>query len=695
MNRIATFFFLSIALGNSLLASEDSVIAVFKEYCVRCHGEGPAIEGEVNLLEINSIAKLTENAAQLQKIFEVVDLSEMPPPDQTPLDTDVRAKLLTELKTLRHQALNQEVTFAPIPIRRLNRFQYNNAVADLLDLKCNVFTLPERMLREHKNYFRPESGKMGDVVSVGSRPLGKSQMIEPRLEGVAAFPQDLRASHGFDNQADHLSMSPLLMEAFLTLGQSITQSPDFTPQNVGIWADFFQPPQAESDQLDAVRSRLEWFLTRAFRRPVEPDLVDRYVASVRRQLESGVAFEAAMKSIAAAAMASPRFLYLFDKASAQTDGQSSAVVDDYELATRLSFFLWGGLPDDQLIELAQAGELHKQEVLAAQFERMIRDQRLKRFCDSFPAQWLQLDRIISSIPNPDKFPDFYFLKYRISMHMMLEPLLLFETVLIENLPITQLIDSDFTYRSALLENAYGELGGQLRAINQPAAKKGVNAVTVLEFHRLPVVDRRIGGVITSAAVMTMTSGPDRTQPITRGAWIAGVIFNDPPKPPPANVPALDEKPTADEVQLTLRERLANHRERSDCRACHQQIDPLGFALENFDPVGRWRDTYENGRKVDMEGQLFHRHSFSNVVEFKQAILAEKDRFARGLAGHLLAYAIARELGPADQLALDRIVEATVNDGYKFQTLIKQVVLSEPFLSKHNPTTADNSMTVSP
>ena len=219
------------------------------------------------------------------------------------------------------------------------------------------------------------------------------------------------------------------------------------------------------------------------------------------------------------------------------------------------------------------------------------------------------------------------------MHMMMEPLLLFETVLIENQPITQLIDSDFTYRSGLLENAYKDL----RTVSENDRKSRGGGVTVLNFNRVPVTDRRNGGVITNAAVMTMTSGPKRTQPITRGAWIATVIFNKPPEPPPADVPPLGETPAEGEEQLTVRERLALHRERSDCRGCHEQIDPLGFALENYDPTGVWREKYENGRDVITSGQLFRKHEFGNVVEFKDAVLAEKDRFTRALAGHLLSF----------------------------------------------------------
>ena len=674
----------SAIFATHLAAAEpDVILPVFRESCIRCHGENGKVKGKLNLLEIESLSALKQDPERLQKIIEAIDFQEMPPEDEPQLKAGVRTQLLADLEALRHDSEIGKKAYAATPIRRMNRFQYNNAVTDLFDLDCVVFTLPERMLREHKDYFQPASGKMADVVSVGSRPLGKSQLIERRLDGVAAFPQDLRAEHGFDNQADHLSLSPLLMEAFLTLGQSITQSPDFTVKEVGIWKTFFAAPSEKKEVKSEVRDRLEPFLTKAFRKPVEGELLDRYASHVLRQLDSGVAFEEAMKSIAAAAIASPRFLYLYDKSGAN---EAAEAIDDFELASRLSFFLWGSLPDESLLDLAAKGELKKTAVLEAQFERMMKDRKLKRFCDSFPSQWLQLERIISSIPNKDKFPDFYFAKYRASMHMMLEPLLLFETVLIENLPITQLIDSDFTYRSSMLEKNYQELAAEKHGDEM----KVNNAVGVVSFERLPVSDRRSGGVITNAAVMTMTSGPDRTQPITRGAWIASVIFNNPPEPPPANVPALGEKPTEGEEHLTLRERLALHRERADCAGCHEQIDPLGFALENYDPVGRWREKYDNNRDVDMQGTLLRKHPFNDVIEFKDAILAEKDRFTRGLAGHLLSFALARELGPADQDSLDQIAQTTAKDGYKIQTLIKQVILSEPFQMKTSPKSAQTS-----
>ncbi len=661
-------------LPNLAAAEGDSLTKIlqptFRQSCVKCHGEHGKRNGNVNLFEVRTTSDLTKNPELIRKLVKVLESGIMPPAVEPPLGGEKRQQLVSELRGLLKVAVSSQKTFPQAPIRRMNRFQYNNAVQDLFDLQVDVFALPERMLREY-GYFRPETGKMPENLKAGSRPLGKSQLIDKRLAGVAPFPQDLRAEHGYDNRGDHLTLSPLLLESFLKLSRSIVESDDFNETTSGAWEQLFAPRLESEDTEAAVRKSLRGLLTRAFRRPVDDDLLDRYAGYVMKRIESGKSFTEGMKAAASAALASPRFLYLYDQAGA---GNAAERLDDFDLASRLSFFLWGSIPDQELLDLAAEERLRDPAVLARQADRMLKDARLKRFCDSFPTQWLQLERIVSSVPDPQRFPDFYFAKFRTSMHMMLEPLLLFEAILIENRSILELVDSDFSYRSAVLESWYRD--GTRPAKVPPVA---------IPFRRVAVTDRRQGGVITNAAVMTMTSNPVRTQPITRGAWIAGVVFNDPPDPPPANVPPLpDAEHGVDAKDLTLRERFAAHRTQAECAGCHTKIDPLGFALENYGPTGVWRDTYENGRKVDAEGVLFGRHKFADIVEFKDAILAEKDQFARAFAEHLLAFALGREVAASDEPALDRIVHETANADYRIQEMIKQIVLSEPFLTKYNP-----------
>ena len=299
---------------------------------------------------------------------------------------------------------------------------------------------------------------------------------------------------------------------------------------------------------------------------------------------------------------------------------------------------------------------------------MLNDHKSSRFCDNFPAQWLQLDRLITSVPDPKKFPYFYLVDgYRSSMHMMPEPLLLFETIFIEDRSIIELLDPKYTWENAMLKANY-----------EGHAKAGHDVVTQL-FTRVPLSDPRRGGVISNAAVMTMTATPTRTQPITRGAWINAVIFNDPPEPPPADIPPLPEDDSEVLAKLTIRERLAAHRERKDCAGCHNKIDPMGFAMENYGPTGVWRDKYENGRDVDVSGVLFNQHEFKTFLEFKEIIVKEKERFVRGFISHLLSYALSRELGPRDSPALDEMTTRRLSGEDSMRAVLKSIAMSDPFL----------------
>ena len=458
------------------------------------------------------------------------------------------------------------------------------------------------------------------------------------------------------------------MESFLNLSRSIVLSDNFNRKNCGVWPSLFEEPKEKERTNEIIDERLNHFLTRAFRRPVDPATLNRYSSHAADLIKSGSTFLDAMKETVSAILASPRFLYLYD-----SESKKANKFKDYELATRLSFFLWGSIPDDVLIERAASGNLSNPDVLRAEVERMLLDGRLKRFCDSFPSQWLQLDRIISSVPDPKKYPDFYYAppNYRTTMDMVMEPLLLFETILVEDRPITDLIDSDYSYRSKRLSKWYdskveGRLGGPV----------------TMAFERVSINDRKEGGVITSAAVMTMTSGPEETKPITRGAWISGVIFNDPPEPPPADVPTLENDDSELAKQMTLRERFSSHRENPDCAGCHKKLDPLGFALENFDAVGRWRDQYHNGRELDSSGILFRKHKFNDVVEFKDAIMSEKDRFTKALVSHLLSFSLGRKLSAFDSPTVDLVAKKVKESDYSLRVMIHEIVQSDPFLS-HN------------
>ncbi len=670
------------AAEETLASAKETLAEAMSQYCFHCHNEQTS-EGDINLAAAVHAKPhgLVSDLELADRLLDALENGEMPPEDEEQPTRAERDRWIAQLKSLVENRLAKQSALAPVPLRRMNRLEYNNAVKHLFDLKRDAFALPERTVRDIGGYFQPASGKMPEEVVVGNRAMGKSQFLGTgnTLRGVAAFPKDARAEHGFDNRADHLTISPLLMESFFALSQSIVNSEDF-PRYSGVWESLFgAPPEASDEQLRYIgRTRLAQFLRRAFRRDVADDTVDRYNARFLQKLAAGKSFSESMKGAISAALVSPRFLYV-DSGTGSHSGtaKESAAAEteqpqhDFALASRLSFFLWSGPPDDTLLDLASRGKLRDVRVLEQQVDRMLNDARIKNFCDAFALQWLQLDQTVAALPDYGIYRSYYFggmgdNVYLVGMHAMIEPLLLFETVLVENRPVTDLVDPDFTYLSDKLKKWY-------------TGETGRDEVTDIRFKRVPVTDRRHGGVITNAAVMTMTSLPLRTKPITRGAWLATTIFNDPPQPPPAAVPELE----AGEEQLkkeglTLRDKLREHVSRKDCAACHQKIDPLGFALENYDPVGRWRDTYRTGLAVDASGKLFGKHEFANATELKDAIRAEKSRFTRALAKHLLSYALSRTLDAADRSSLDTIVAETENDNDRFRTLIKQVVLSPSF-----------------
>lgn len=667
---------------------DSPVEKAFATHCIACHGQDGEVNGDFDLRRFPAAVDLKADPHLLVKIIDAVRDGEMPPDGKGDLSTADREALARQLDGILTAGLEARAAVGRTPLRRMNRFQYGNTVTDLLDLKVELFALPECIARDLSDYFQPQTGKMPDQVRVGNRVLGKGQLKAPRLEDVVPFPQDPRAANGYDNRADLLSLTPLLMESFLQLAASIFDSPNFGPETCGIWKATFESPPAGEPVVRALAARLGPFLTRAFRRPVDQETLDRYVAFAAERMKGGAGFADAMKAAAGAALASPRFLYLGDGG---TTGPAPERLDGYELAARLSFFLWGSGPDDELLSAAGSGALRNPDVLAAQAERLMNSRRMKRFCDAFGTQWLKIESLTSSQPDRSLFPDFHAFGIvshakRGSVHMMIEPLLVFETVFVENRSILDLIHSDFTYRTEHLRQFLARAG----KISPPI--DGDNWSETLVFDRMPVTTKRDGGVITTAAVMTMTSGPTDTKPISRGKWVVETIFNDPPPPPPGNVAPIEKvaEAAAGQKPLTLREKFALHATNAACSACHSKIDPYGFALENYDPVGRWRDTDGHGQPIDPSGMLFGRVAFTTVEDFKDGLLAEKERIARAFTAHLLTYALGRELVVDDRPALDRIVSAAAPGGYRMRDLMKEVVRSETFQTKYNPGAASGA-----
>lgn len=462
------------------------------------------------------------------------------------------------------------------------------------------------------------------------------------------------------------------MESFLELSRSIVHAENFE-ENCRVWDELFEDPSSTKLKQpieNIAHQRIEKFLLKAFKSPADEKTLKLYTGYFDKQYQKSSDFTRSMKDIVSAALASPRFIFVHNETDQASPNQAS-----FNLATRLSLFLWSSIPDDELLELAGKGRLHEIAVLNEQVDRMLNHRRVKNFCDSFAPQWLKLNNVVSASPNFKAHREYYFggddkISYKRGMHMMLEPLLNFETVFIENRPISDLVDSDFTYRSHLLSEWY----------QGRAATYGINVnLRDIEFTRTPLNDRKYGGVITTGAVMVMTSSPFRSLPITRGAWVSSVIFNDPPEPPPDDIPNLKaDDETLQREGLTVRQKLKQHSSDTQCAGCHKKIDPLGFVLENYDLLGRWRDDYRTGLKVDASGTLFGKHEFEDVVGFKDAVLAEEDVFAKAFVGHLLSYALGRELTFADRVAIGEIAEASKKGHYRMRAVIKNIAVHPIF-----------------
>lgn len=663
-----------------LAVTLDEMRPVLAAHCFQCHGDTKKVKGKLNLKEITTKEGFLANIGLTRKVAEALAYQEMPPADEDPLPPEDHRKLSALFNGYLEEYLQVPARLKPVVMRRLNRYEYNNAVRDLLDLKGDVYPLPEKVIRG-SSYFNPALGQFPDHATVANRPLAKEQIEIHILTGVSPFAIDLQAEHGFNNQGDQLSLAPILLESFLQLGRSIVNAPEFDNYSRLTGTFFAEPPNTERNHWpSAVEQRLRPFLERAFRSAVTEEVLGRYVAFFEREIDKGETFPQAMKSMTAAILSSPRFVYLTER---KHDGGKEEPLTPYELAARLSFFLWSSVPDDELLAAARSGDLLKPEVCDAQVRRMLESPRSKALAENFARQWLRLDRLITAVPDFDRFQVYYSRigceQFKFGLQTMIEPLLLFESMMVEDRSIMLLVDSNYSYRSDELQSWYKDTVPFGARENRHRFN-----TTSQRFTRRTLDTRREGGVITSAAVLTMTSEPLRTNPIRRGAWVATVIFNRPPPPPPDDIPEIEQDDVAIEAQgVTLRQRLVAHQKNKSCVSCHQKIDPLGFALENYDAIGRWRDTYRSGLAIDASGELFGMAKFNDVIGLKDALLARPEWFMRAFSQHLLTYALGRELDLSDKPAMDKIVASVLADHGKFSTVVSSIVASYPFLHKTN------------
>jgi hypothetical protein len=417
--------------------------------------------------------------------------------------------------------------------------------------------------------------------------------------------------------------------------------------------------QSDPEDRDGARKILERFAARAFRRPLAPGESDRLVALYDDARKKGKEFVPAVRQGLWSILVSPHFLFRVERDTADRDEAGSVRLNDWELASRLSYFLWSSMPDAPLIDLAARGKLRDPAVLKEQARRMVADPKARALVDNFAGQWLGLRKLETIQPDHGMFPTF---NETLRRAMIEEPSLFFERLLRDDRSLLELVDADYTY------------------LNEPLAKHyGIKDVKGDAMRRVELKDPNRGGVLTMAGILTLTSHPTRTSAVKRGKWILDEILGAPPPPPPPNVPELNEasKDRPDAKTLSLRQRLELHRADPQCFGCHRRMDTLGLGMENFDPIGRWREN-ESGKRIDVAGVLPTGEKFSTPGQLKKILAGCRDDFARAVAEKMLVFALGRSIERCDRREIKRVVESLRRNEYRFSTLIEEVVTSYPF-----------------
>jgi mono/diheme cytochrome c family protein len=426
---------------------------------------------------------------------------------------------------------------------------------------------------------------------------------------------------------------------------------------------------ATESQEDQTREVLGRFLRRAFRRRVEPGELDRHVALVDKAVKSGRDWHAGVQFAMQAALCSPKFLFHVESDDSP-DAEGVQSLDEFQLASRLSFFLWSTMPDDELLDLADRGQLS--ENLDAQVRRMLADPRAGALVTSFAMQWLQLKRIEFISPDGELFPTF---NNVLRTAMLQETELFVGGVFHEDRSVLELIDADSTFVNAPLAKHYG--------LEDAYRKAGG---TGKDFRRVPTADRTRGGLLAQAGILTATSNPTRTSPVKRGRWVLEQLLGEPPPPPPPNVPELEENEGAS-TTASLRERMEVHRSNAACAGCHARMDAIGFALENYDAVGAFR-TKDGAFDIDADGTFPNGISFSGPAGLKDVLMAKKREFCRCLTEKMMTFALGRGLEPADRSTIERIVDRLESQDHKVSALVAGIVTSDAFRQRRGGGTGE-------
>ena len=416
----------------------------------------------------------------------------------------------------------------------------------------------------------------------------------------------------------------------------------------------FAQPVPRANQPAAARNILGDFMRRAYRRLVAKDEVERLAGIAEMTWRDGESFEKGVKLALTAALVSPHFLFRGELQPEPDNPRAVHPVDEFALASRLSYFLWSTMPDEELFALAGKGRLRKN--LDVQVRRMLQSPKARALVENFAGQWLGTRSLANFAPDPNVFPNF---DEALRAAMLRETEMFFENIMRDDRSILEFIDADYTFLNEQLAKHYGIAG-----------------VTGPEFQRVSLQGTPRGGLLTHGSILALTSNPTRTSPVKRGKWVLENLLGTPPPPPPPQVPELKE--TKEAVSSgTLRQRMEQHRANPNCASCHERMDPIGFGLENFDALGVWRE--QDGKfPIDPAGKLPSGQEFHGPAELKKIFLGNQDQFARCLSEKLLTYALGRGLEYYDRPAIDETVRQVAKGQYKFSRLVLEVVKSTPF-----------------
>ncbi len=592
-----------------------NIYPFFEEYCFSCHGIRKN-EAGIDLRAATSVLEIGQKEDTWRRVLTMIETGQMPPADErqpTQFDRDDIAGFIEAELDASIRAMQPDP--GRVTARRLNRQEYEYTILDLLGVETRV---------------------------------------------ARSFPVD-DSGYGFDNIGDVLSISPLLMEKYMTAAEEVASAAmerDRAPPADGVEAApkiLVCGHAPGMHRTGCAKTIIRDFAARAYRRPVTGAEVRKLTELVRLVEREGGSVEEGIQLAIETVLLSPKFLFRIEHDQRPHDPDYLRYVNDYELASRLSYFLWSSMPDEELFRLASEGALRDPKVLSAQVTRMIGDEKAWRFVENFAGQWLQLRNLDLVKPDRDLFPKF---SRDLRNAMRKESEMFFDAMLREDRNLLEFLSADFTF------------------VNEPLATHyGIEGIEGKDHKRIAVDGVQRGGVLTQASVLTLTSYPTRTSPVIRGAWVLENILGTAPPPPPPDVPTLQDNP--EKLTGTLREQLEAHRQNATCASCHSRIDPLGFGLENYDAIGAWR-TLEREFPVDSSGTLPSGHSFEGSADLRAILKGEPGDFVRCFTEKVLTYALGRGVEPFDRPVVAGIVDRVENDEYRFHTLIREVVASVPF-----------------